>query len=62
MDKVHVYKDHKGEVRWKRVAPNGKIVSDSGEGYKDAGFCIEQAVNLNPDTELKFDFKVKAAD
>ncbi len=32
--KVEVYKDRKGEWRWRAVAPNGRIVADSAEGYK----------------------------
>jgi len=31
---VEFYKDKKGEWRWRVVAKNGKIVADSGEGYK----------------------------
>lgn len=32
-DKTVVYQDEAGEWRWKRVAPNGEIIADSGEGY-----------------------------
>lgn len=32
-DKTVVYQDAAGEWRWKRVAPNGEIIADSGEGY-----------------------------
>lgn len=32
--KVEVYKDRKGEWRWRVIAPNGRILGDSGEGYK----------------------------
>ncbi len=30
---VQVYEDTKGEWRWRLVAPNGRIIADSGEGY-----------------------------
>jgi uncharacterized protein YegP (UPF0339 family) len=30
--KFHICKDHKDEWRW-RLAANGKILADSGEGY-----------------------------
>lgn len=38
--KVVIYKDRKGEWRWRFVAPNGRIVADSGEGYKRKGNAI----------------------
>lgn len=28
-----VYQDHAGEWRWRLLAPNGRTVADSGEGY-----------------------------
>ena len=31
---VEYYEDAKGEYRWRLRARNGKITSDSGEGYK----------------------------
>ena len=33
------YKDAKGEWRWKLVASNGRILADSGEGYKTEAEC-----------------------
>lgn len=36
----HVYKDDAGEWRWHLKAANGRIVADSGEGYKERGGCI----------------------
>jgi uncharacterized protein YegP (UPF0339 family) len=32
-DKTIVYQDKSGAWRWKRVAGNGEIIADSGEGY-----------------------------
>lgn len=32
--KVVVYKDAAGQWRWRLKAKNGRIVADSGEGYK----------------------------
>lgn len=29
-----IYKDKKGEWRWRIKAGNGRIMADSGEGYK----------------------------
>ena len=32
--KFYIYKDRAGEWRWRLKARNGRIVADSGEGYK----------------------------
>lgn len=37
--KFHVYKDYKGEWRWRLKAANGKIVADSAEGYSSKQGC-----------------------
>jgi len=36
----HVYKDNAGEWRWNLKAANGRIIADSGEGYKDRADCL----------------------
>jgi uncharacterized protein YegP (UPF0339 family) len=45
---VIVYKDEAGEFRWKLVAENGEIISDSAEGYHHKGYAISVAEKLNP--------------
>jgi len=35
MDKWEFYRDAAGEWRWRRKAPNGRIVGASSEGYKN---------------------------
>ena len=32
--KVHIYRDAAGDLRWHLKAKNGKIIADSGQGYK----------------------------
>lgn len=32
--KFELYKDAKGEFRWRMVAPNGQTIATGGEGYK----------------------------
>jgi uncharacterized protein YegP (UPF0339 family) len=32
--KFELYKDAKGEFRWRLVASNGQMIANSGEGYK----------------------------
>ena len=34
-----MYKDRKNEWRWGLYASNGRIVADSGEGYKRRNRC-----------------------
>lgn len=35
MGKYEIYKDKKGEWRWRYRAANGRILADSAEGYVD---------------------------
>jgi len=42
-DKWEFYTDGKSEHRWRRVAPNGKIVGVSTEGYKNFTDCLANA-------------------
>ena len=32
--KFELYKDAKGEFRWRLLATNGQVIANSGEGYK----------------------------
>lgn len=32
--KFEIYKDTKGEFRWRLVASNGQAIANGGEGYK----------------------------
>lgn len=36
-----VYTDKAGEYRWRLKAPNGNIIADSGEGYKNRTDCLD---------------------
>ena len=36
----YYYKDNKGEWRWRLKASNGRIIADSGEGYKNEQECL----------------------
>lgn len=38
--KYKVYKDAKGEWRWRLVAANGNSIANSGEGYKNKVDCL----------------------
>lgn len=57
-DVVTVYKDHANEWRWHRVAPNGDVISESGEGYVNKQEAWDAATEVNGVThrtvEIKF--------
>lgn len=44
--KFHVYKDKAGEWRWKLKARNGRVVADSGEGYKRKAAAIKTLTSI----------------
>ncbi len=44
--KIEIYKDRKAEWRWRARARNGKIVADSGEGYKRRLGAVKAALRL----------------
>lgn len=40
---LEFYRDKKREWRWRVVAKNGKVLADSGEGYRRMKDCIAGA-------------------
>ena len=40
----HVYQDSAGDYRWRLQAANGKVIADSGEGYKNQGDAFSAIV------------------
>ncbi|HVK02841.1 MAG TPA: HVO_2922 family protein [Armatimonadaceae bacterium] len=40
MAKFEVYKDTKGEYRWRLKAGNGEVVADGNEGYASKQSCL----------------------
>lgn len=40
---VEVYKDALGEWRWRKLADNGNVIAESGEGYKNFDWCHRMA-------------------
>jgi len=51
---VHVYKDASGEYRWRGLAANGKIISESGEGYNNRMYARKMARALNASAVVQF--------
>lgn len=54
-DTFEVYKDKRGEFRWRRKASNGQIVGASSEGYKKKSDC-EANMNRGPNKTDKWEF------
>lgn len=54
LERVEVYKDAAGEWRWRAKAGNHKIVSESGEGYKNRMYAHKVARSLFPSTRVDF--------
>jgi uncharacterized protein YegP (UPF0339 family) len=57
--KIEMYVDKKGEWRWRFVARNGRIIADSGEGYKRYSGARKNFLSLvghilDCDAEFKF--------
>jgi uncharacterized protein len=53
--KFELYKDAKGEFRWRLVASNGQAIASSGEGYKSkdsAKAGIESVKKNSPTSEV----------
>jgi uncharacterized protein YegP (UPF0339 family) len=42
-DKWEIYKDKRGEFRWRRMARNGRITGTSSEGYVSKSRCEANA-------------------
>ncbi|MEM7190010.1 MAG: DUF1508 domain-containing protein [Pseudomonadota bacterium] len=54
-DKFEVYKDKRGEFRWRRKASNGQIVGASSEGYTKKSDC-EKNMKRGPNPSDKWEF------
>jgi uncharacterized protein len=46
MYRFQLYRDTASEYRWRLLAPNGRIIADSGEGYVDRGGAKRAAENV----------------
>ena len=51
---VQVYQDAEGDYRWRGLAANGKIISESGEGYVNRMFAKKMAHALNASARIHF--------
>ena len=54
-DKFEVYKDKRGEFRWRRKAANGQIVGAASEGYTKKKDC-EANMNRGANPKDKWEF------
>lgn len=46
-ERVEIYRDKRGEYRWRRVAGNERQVAESGEGYIRKIDAVRMAKQLN---------------
>jgi len=46
-DEIEIYQDAVGQWRWRRRAPNGEIIADSGEGYVSKAHTVLMAARVN---------------
>lgn len=46
MLRIQVYKDKKGEWRWRFRARNNRVIADSGEGYKRKAGAVRAAWHM----------------
>lgn len=46
VDRVVMYRDRNGEWRWRYVRSNGRVMADSGEGYKTKAACRKAAEHV----------------
>lgn len=40
------YEDKAGEFRWRLIAPNGRIIADSAQGYEDEDFMLTMIAKI----------------
>jgi len=58
MDEVRMYKDAKGEWRWRRWAPNHEPVGASTEGYKNFEDMMDNAERINgPEVKGELEYR-----
>ena len=57
VDVVRVYRDAAGLWRWQAKSANGRVVGDSGQGYRDVGWAHRAAVEAFPEARLVIDGK-----
>lgn len=41
--KIEMYKDRRGQWRWRMLARNGKVIADSAESYSKRGNVVRAA-------------------
>jgi uncharacterized protein len=48
-----VYKDAKGQYRWRLKAANGNIIAGPGEGYKEKSDCLDAIKSIQSEAGKK---------
>jgi len=47
-----IYRDARGEWRWRLKAGNGRCLADSGEGYRERRACVAAVQRLRHGAEM----------
>jgi uncharacterized protein YegP (UPF0339 family) len=55
MERLELYRDEAEEWRWRRIAENGNVLSDSGEGYARRIDALEMGMKLNPNVYVSIE-------
>jgi len=53
VERVLVYRDESMEWRWRAYGGNGKVVGDSGEGYRNRSYAAKVAHEMYPSADLE---------
>lgn len=48
-----VYKDAKGEYRWRLKSANGKVIATPGQGYKEKADCLDSIKSIQSEAGKK---------
>lgn len=52
IDRVHVYRDSRGQWRWTAKARNNETIARCGAGYADKTFCLTAVAALFPNARV----------
>ena len=56
--KFQMEKDKAGEWRWRFVAPNNKLMADSGEGYVNYDDCLSEVRTIKKEAAKAKVYKI----
>lgn len=51
-DVIQIFKDRHNQWRWRRMAPNGRLIATAGEGFKTKWGAKRAAKRSNPGVKM----------